>query len=130
MSSSTNSSRTEAPATTASPTSLNNNSNINNNNNNSNNNGNSINNHNNNSNNHQNNNINNATLWHSPGYELVCTRPELWDSIQQKNMHLVLAVDVTCSKGNNSIMSCCKKHVCELILFLLVIHVKVCSQFV
>eukprot|EP01032_Pedospumella_encystans_P009384 gene9384-11047_t len=40
----------------------------------------------------------NHTLWHNPGYELVCTRPELCDSIQTKNIHLVLAVDVTCSK--------------------------------
>ena len=44
-------------------------------------------------------NHNSNTLWHSPMYELVCTRPELCDTIQTKNIHLVLAVDVVCSKG-------------------------------
>lgn len=54
---------------------------------------------------------NNTTLWHSPWYELICTRPELCDYIQNKNIRLVLSVDVVCSKGNNlcvSLLLVCK----------------------
>lgn len=40
------------------------------------------------------------TLWQFPQCELVCTRPELCDTIQNKNIQLVLAVDVICRKGN------------------------------